>query len=90
MKQSNLAKKVSNKLNQWQGKRLAKLNPENYRFRVKVIRETALAYQANIEGEELWLPKSVCEIGIDPTGNYYAIDIKGWYVKKNNLLMWGR
>lgn len=72
---------------QWQNNRLKRLDPEKYRFKITgVKRETALAYLIDIEGVECWLPKASVEVGVEPGGNYFAVDMPLWLVKKNHLI----
>lgn len=79
--------KINQQKNKWQQRKLSKLDPENYRFKIDGVKnETVLAYHVDLEGDVLWIPKSVCEIGIEPGGKYYAIDIKGWYAKSKKIV----
>lgn len=83
---ASLKKKLESSLNRWKNHHLKKLKSDNYRFKVKVVFETALAYQIQLDDLTLWAPKKISELGIDPTGHYYAIDLPKWYCEKNKLI----
>ncbi len=85
-KKMSLQDKVNSNLGKWKCHRLKAADKEKYRFRVTVLFEKVLSYQVKIDDLALWVPKSVCEIGIEPGGQYYAIDLPAWFVSKNNLL----
>ncbi len=82
----SLQDKVNGKLGQWKNHRLKQADKEKYRFRVSVLFEKVLAYQVKIDDLALWVPKSICEIGIEPGGKFYAIDLPQWFCVKNNLI----
>lgn len=77
----------ANRNNSWKTKQLKRSNSEKYRFKIKnVKKEMALAYLVDFEDTEHWIPKSICEIGIDPTGMFYSIDLPEWAAKKYKLI----
>lgn len=70
----------------WKTNRLSKHEPDKYRFKITgVKKETALSYLVQFEDMEHWIPKSLCEIGIEPKGHWYAIDLPEWIAKQKGL-----
>jgi hypothetical protein len=57
-----------------------------HRFIVTIKRETAKAYIALTSDGVYCLPKSQCEVGIEPTGNRYVIDIPDWLVARRKMI----
>lgn len=71
----------------WKQHRLDKSTGTNYRFKIiRVKKEMALAFLIEFEDVELWVPKSICILGIEPGGHYYAIDLPKWFCDKNKLI----
>ncbi len=75
-------------MHEWKQKRLPKASEENYRFKIDgvVKKETAMSYLVDIDGLDVWCPKSIANVGIEPGGNFYAIDLPEWFCKKNGLI----
>jgi hypothetical protein len=66
--------------------RLGALKKNHRRFKVeKVINQTALAYQLQINGKLYWLPIKKVTVGIHPSKYYYAVDVPDWLAIEKNL-----
>lgn len=65
---------------------LKKSDPNKYRFKVTVKRETRMAWLLAFDDVEEWVPKTVGEVGIEPGGNYYAVDLPEWFCRKRKLI----
>lgn len=78
------------KINNWKNCRLTDLKiKDGHRFKVeKVVDERVLAILLKIKDvkNEVWLPKDRIEIGIHPSGNFYAVDVPSWLAKAKHLL----
>jgi hypothetical protein len=66
--------------------RLGALKKNHRRFKVeKVINQTALAYQLQINGKPYWLPRKKVKVGIHPSQYSYAVDVPEWLSIKKYL-----
>jgi hypothetical protein len=71
----------------WKTKRLGTCPPDKHRFHISgVKKEMVLAWLVDVEGIEVWAPKSVCDIGISPDGKFYCFDCPKWFAIKNKLI----
>ena len=57
-------------------------------FEAEVFKETEKALLCNVEGEEIWIPKSIIgEISeIETEGDIGVVSIPEWFAKKSGLI----
>jgi hypothetical protein len=72
-------------MQEWRTKVLKKSDPRLFRFKITVKYETRMAWLLIFDDIELWVPKTVGEVGIEPNGQYYCVDLPEWFTTKNKL-----
>lgn len=74
-------------MNEWKNRKLKAAEPDKFRFKItKVLDERVLAFRLEIDDIIEWFPKSHTQIGIDPSGYFYVVDMPEWLAKSKNLI----